>query len=449
MGDIYDTIAIHADKCDGCRKCVEACSWTRAKSSDPADSAIRLGYDRENDRWDVALCRQCAEPRCVDCCPSGALSKDESTGAVRWDEDRCVHCGLCALACVSGGITTHPSSGAVVKCDLCRGEAACVAACSRGALEFNKISPIYRTCADSEDLVVPGISTCLGCNSELLLRHTLRRMGPDTIVASPPGCLAGVGLVGHNGMTGCKIPSFHPLLTNTASMLAGAKRYYNRIGRDVTMLAMAGDGGSADVGFQSLSGAAERGEQMVYICVDNEGYMNTGAQRSGTTPYGSWTSTTPVGAAMRGKGRDAKPLPLLMALHNCEYTATASTAFIQDYYEKLDRAILAAKKGMAYLHVFSPCPTGWRFQPSMLIEIARKAVETNIFPLWEYEHGKLRLTRSVENPAPVEEYLSLLGKFRHLDEKQICHIQRSVEAHIDLLQRFTRAIESEDVSAAC
>jgi phenylglyoxylate dehydrogenase beta subunit len=117
---------------------------------------------------------------------------------------------------------------------------------------------------------------------------------------------------------------------------------------------MAGDGGTADVGFQSLSGAAERGEQMIYICVDNEGYMNTGVQRSSTTPYGAWTSTTPVGSVLRGKTRDAKPMPLLMVMHNCEYVATASTAFMEDYYAKLEKAIEAAKKGMltsTYFHL--------------------------------------------------------------------------------------------------
>lgn len=442
MGHIFDTIAVHPEKCDGCGKCVEVCSWTKAESADPRESCIRLCHDEENEQYGIALCRQCAEPRCVDCCPSGALSKDESTGIVTRDEERCVSCGLCTLACVSGGISAGPSPEEIKKCDLCAGDPECVRVCTRGALEYNKTSEIYREYGDLEDLVVPGISTCLGCNSELLLRHTLRRMGPDTIMASPPGCLAGVGVVGYNGMTGSKIPVFHPLLTNTAAMLAGAKRYYNRIGRDVTMLAMAGDGGSADVGFQSLSGAAERGEQMVYICVDNEGYMNTGVQRSGTTPFGSWTSTTPVGTALKGKARDAKPLALLMALHNCEYVATASTAFMEDYYEKLDKAVAASKKGMAYIHVFSPCPTGWRFQPSLLIETARKAVETNIFPLWEYEHdhGRVRFTRSVENPLPVEQYLSLVGKFRHLDKEQIRHIQSNTEARIELLQRFTRGV---------
>ena len=325
-----------------------------------------------------------------------------------------------------------------MKCDFCGGDPACVKACPRGALELKIGAEIYNSWGDLEDLFVPGMSACLGCNSELLIRHTLRRIGPNTVVATPPGCIAGVGSVGYNGRTCTKVPVFHPLLTNTAAMLAGARRYYNRIGRDVTMLALAGDGGTADVGFQSLSGAAERGEQMIFICLDNEGYMNTGVQRSGTTPYGAWTSTTPVGSVLRGKTRDAKPMPLLMVMHRCEYVATASLAFMEDYYAKVDKAVKFSKKGMAYIHVFSPCPTGWRFSPSMLIEVSRKAVQTNMVPLWEYinAEGHLRFTHPVDNPLPVNAYLSLVGKYRHLSEEQITHIQDTLNTQMKILKSF-------------
>ena len=439
MGHSYRVIAFHPEKCNGCLDCEKACSQIKSGTADPVHSRIRIAGEEADKTWGLALCRQCSQPACVANCPGGALAKNEQTGVVEWDESRCVGCRTCTQACVYAGITYNNASKQVMKCDLCGDDPACVKACSRGALEYLNAAQLHDQWGDLEDLFVPGISACLGCNSELLIRHTLRRIGPNTVVATPPGCIAGVGAVGYNGMTATKTPVFHPLLTNTASMLAGVRRYYNRIGRDVTMLAFAGDGGAADVGFQSLSGAAERGEQMIYICLDNEGYMNTGVQRSGTTPFGAWTSTTPVGSVLKGKTRDAKPMPIIMMMHNCEYVATASTAFMDDYYMKLDKAIAASKKGMAYLHVFSPCPTGWRFPPSKLIEVSRKAVLTNIIPLWEFEYarGRLKFTHPVDDPLPAQDYLMLIGKYRHLSEEQIEHIQQVTNKNIETLKSFT------------
>lgn len=444
MGNGHRTIAFDAGKCNGCGDCVTACAQIKTTTDDVRHSRIGIAEDPETKNYGLALCRQCGQPHCARACPSRALRKDAETGVVMWNEARCVGCELCTLACPYAGITYNPASGSVMKCDLCDGDPACVKACKPRALELKTAADLFNAWGELEDLIVPGISACLGCNSELLLRHTLRRVGPNTVLATPPGCIAGVGSVGVNGRTATKVPVFHPLLTNTAAMLAGARRYYNRIGRDVTMLALAGDGGTADVGFQSLSGAAERGEQMIYICLDNEGYMNTGVQRSGTTPFGAWTSTTPVGSMLRGKSRDAKPMALLMVMHNCEYVATASPAFMEDYYAKLDKAVEASKKGMAYIHVFSPCPTGWRFAPAKLIEVSRKAVQTNMVPLWEYtcQEGVIRFTHPVDDPLPVEAYLELIGKYRHLSREQIDYIQRQTREQIERLKNFSRLAEA-------
>jgi phenylglyoxylate dehydrogenase beta subunit len=143
-------------------------------------------------------------------------------------------------------------------------------------------------------------------------------------------------------------------------------------------------------------------------------------------------------------------MPLLMVMHNCEYVATASLAFMEDYYAKLDKAIEAAKKGMAYIHVFSPCPTGWRFSPSKLIEAARKAVEVNMVPLWEYEYekGQIRFTHPVDNPLPVQSYLSMIGKYDHLDDKQVAYIQRKTDERVGMLKKFTQERKTEDISDA-
>jgi len=436
LGKAYNTLVVHPEKCNGCGDCEVACAKAKADSTDISYSRIKVIRGLKEEFFGPIVCLQCGDPDCVRSCPGGALTKNPETGVIVGNKDRCVSCTICTLACPYGGITYNPVVQNVMKCDNCGGDPECVKVCKPKALEYRTDANVFNEQGKLEDLFVPGLTGCLGCNSELLIRHTLRHVGPNTVVAAPPGCIPGNMVVGLNGVTGTKVPSVHPLLSNTAGFLSGVRRYYQKIGRDVTMLALAGDGGAADVGFQSLSGAAERGEQMIFICVDNEGYMNTGMQRSGTTPYGSWTSTTPVGSVLRGKTRDSKYMPLLMVMHNCEYVATASLVFMEDYHRKLDKAIEAAKHGMAYIHVFAPCPTGWRFLPKDVIEVSRKGIETNMFPLWEFDYqtGELRFTHSVDDPLPLEEYLSLVGKFRHLDKEQIEHLKKTAATRVEILK---------------
>jgi len=437
LGKAYQTIAVIPGLCDGCGDCVPACLQAKG-IKDPIQSRIKPIKDLKESFFAPTICLQCGDPGCVSSCPAKALTKNPETGVIEWNKDNCVNCLLCTLACPYGGIFYDPMEGHVIKCDQCGGDPACVKVCKPKALVYRDESEIFNRVGDLEDLFVAN-SCCQGCNTEILIRHVLRRVGPNTVLATPPGCVPGTGAVGVNGLTTTKIPVFHPLLTNTASMLAGIKRYYNRIGRDVTMLALAGDGGTADVGFQSLSGAAERGEQMVFVCIDNEGYMNTGTQRSGTTPFGAWTSTTPVGDKLRGKASDQKYMPLIMVMHRCEYVATATVAYLDDFYKKLDRAIESSRKGLAYLHVFSPCVSGWRFDTAMTIEVQRMAVETNYFPLWEFEKDKkkIRFTHATEHPFPIERYLSMVGKFRHLNDGEVAHIQRSTDDRMELLKSLS------------
>ncbi len=429
----YNTISFKPELCDGCNACMSACATAKTGSAEIINSRIQIVADAGG--FELALCRQCGDPKCVANCPAAALSKDEQDGVIAWDGSKCVNCLLCTVGCAYGGIAYNAAAGHVVKCDTCGGDPACVKACGRGALHYITTSRIYNEVGDLEDLFVPGLAGCQGCNTELIMRHTLRRIGPDTVLATPPGCIPGMGSVGYNGLTGTKVPTFHPLLTNTASMLTGIKRHYTRQGREVNAVALAGDGGASDVGFQSLSGAAERGEQILFICVDNEGYMNTGMQRSSCTPYGAWTSTTPVGERGHGKTQDAKNLPVIMMMHNCEYVATASTAFMEDLYAKLDRAIAASRRGFAYLHIYSPCTTGWRFPSQENIEVARKAVETNFVMLWEFAPGDgLRLTRGIDEPLPIAAYLEALGKYRHLEPEQVAHIESTLARNVAFIR---------------
>ena len=435
----FETISFKPEFCDGCNDCMTACAQAKAQSDDFVHSRIQIVPSESG--FELAMCRQCGDPECVLHCPAAALSKGATSGVVAWDGSKCVNCLLCTVGCTYGGIVYDAPAGQVIKCDLCDGDPACVKACSHGALKYLTAARIYNEIGNLEDLFVPGLAGCQGCNSELIMRHAMRRIGPDAVVATPPGCIPGMGSVGYNGLTGSKVPVFHPLLTNTASMLTGVRRYYKRIGRSVKAVALAGDGGTADVGFQSLSGAAERGEEMLYICVDNEGYMNTGMQRSGCTPYGAWTSTTPVGERGKGKTQDAKNLPLLMVMHHCAYVATASTAYMEDLYDKLDRAIQASEHGFAYLHIYSPCTTGWRFPSDQNIEVARKAVQTNFVLLWEFDpHGGLRLTHSTDKPLALAEYVKLLGKYRHLSEEQIAHIEGSVARNAKFVQGLAAGV---------
>jgi len=344
----------------------------------------------------------------------------------------CIGCGLCILVCPYGGIYLNQAQKKADKCDLCGGNPKCVQACPYGILAFKKAKPYVEELG--EDLLSPGLPFCAGCLMELLARVTLEVLGKDVILFGAPSC----GVLGER----CRVAYYGCLMTNVPSSMTGVKRYFDRIGREVTCVALVGDGTTADVGFQVLSAAAERGEKILYICYDNEGYMNTGIQRSSTTPLSSWTTTTPVGAKDRGKQTAPKNVPLLMAFHEIPYTATATLAYLEDYVQKLKKARNALKDGMAYLHVLTPCPTGWRSSPESTVELSRVAVETNYFPLWEAEYGKLKLTHEVLHPRPIREFTGLMGRFAHLSEKELDRLQEYVNQRYEKLKSLACLQES-------
>lgn len=290
---------------------------------------------------------------------------------------------------------------------------------------------------EAQDQVTPGMSACQGCGGELILRTVLKVAGDDTIIGIPPGCMAGAGVVGWNYSNGLKIPVHIPLLDNTASFLTGLSQTYQRKGRpNVNIIGLAGDGATADCGFQSLSAAAERNEKMLYICYDNEGYMNTGYQRSSTTTKGSRTSTTPIGSEINGKQQQQKYVPLIMSMHNVEYCATASPSNMADFVAKVQKGLEASKKGFAYLHVFSPCPTGWAYAPEKAIAVARKAVQSNMFPLWEKDADGYHLNYDNKNPMSVAEFVNGIGKFKNLTEEDIASIQSVTDNRYEMIRRL-------------
>ena len=286
-------------------------------------------------------------------------------------------------------------------------------------------------------VMTPGSSACQGCGGELITRRVMQIAGNNSVFAVPPGCMAGAGVDGWSFQNGCTAPIHIPLLDNTASFMSGVSEMYQRRGRgDVNIVAIAGDGATADCGFQSLSGAAERGAKMLYVCYDNEGYMNTGFQRSSTTSRGSRTSTTPAGSAINGKEQNAKYVPLIMAMHGVEYCATASPSDMMDFVGKIKHALECSKRGFAYVHVFSPCPTGWSFKPNESIAVARRAVKSNMFPLWEYERGKFRLSYENREPITVAEFVKGIGKFANLDFDELDALQKSADERWALIKRL-------------
>lgn len=271
-----------------------------------------------------------------------------------------------------------------------------------------------------------GVAFCPGCGLELLIRFIPQVLGNDIVITGTPSCSAPV-LLGQNNYAWHTLSSFGTLMTGAAANATGLARYYKKAGIDATVVCFNGDGTAADIGFGNLSGAAERNEPFIYICYDNEGYMNTGIQKSGTTPFGASTSTTPHGTIHKGKNLRRMNLALKMAMHKVPYAATATLSYLDDLAEKLLKAKEAKKRGFAFLHVFAPCPTGWGAAPENTIELCRRAVRTNYFPLWEAENGKIRMTKTVKKPKPVSAYTELSKKFNHMTEKDLEVLQQDVD----------------------
>jgi pyruvate ferredoxin oxidoreductase beta subunit len=288
----------------------------------------------------------------------------------------------------------------------------------------------------------PGHRACIGCGEALAVRLACKALGRNVVIANATGCMEIVS--SPLPTTSWRVPWIHTLFENTAAVASGIEsglKILMKKGRiaqqDITVVAMAGDGGTSDIGLQALSGAMERGHNFVYICFDNEAYMNTGIQRSSATPYGASTTTSPAGKVSIGQFSWKKNLPAIAVAHNIPYVATASPSYPMDLIEKVQKA--AATPGPAYVHILSVCPTGWRCPTDLSVRIGRLAVETGIFPLYEVENGKYKLNFDFPELKPITDYMKLQGRFRHLSEDIIAKIQKRVTAEYNALKE--KAVE--------
>jgi pyruvate/2-oxoacid:ferredoxin oxidoreductase beta subunit len=272
---------------------------------------------------------------------------------------------------------------------------------------------------EKTDNLCPGHMACAGCGEVLGLKLVLQAVGDRAIAVVLPSCL-GI-ILGPFPCTTFRIPVFHCAFETAASSAAGISNALLAQGdTDTVVVALAGDGGTADIGFQALSGAADRNENLIYCCFDNEAYMNTGIQSSSSTPERAWTTTTPL-----GKSRKKKNMVEIMAAHGIPYAASACSCFPDDLRRKIREA--RQLTGMKYIHILSPCPTGWRFPERLTPTIGRLAVETTYFPLYEIRGGKKYTITHHPRRIPVEEYLSAQGRFQHLTKGDVEQIQAEVD----------------------
>ena len=287
----------------------------------------------------------------------------------------------------------------------------------------------FRQLVDSEEFFLPGHRACIGCGEALAVRLVCKALGKDTIVVDATGCIE--ILSSQLPYTSWGIPWIHTLFENTAAVASGIEsgikaqiRKGGRTDTDTKVVAIAGDGGTSDIGLQALSGALERGHNLLYICFDNEAYMNTGIQRSSATPYGATTTTSPAGKKSIGQVTWKKNMPAIAAAHDIPYVATACPSYPRDLVSKVLKG--TATPGPAYLHILNICPVGWRCASDATIELGRLAVQTGVFPLYEVKNGEYKLTVKPSKLKPVQDYLKLQGRFRHLTEETITEIQNKV-----------------------
>jgi len=302
--------------------------------------------------------------------------------------------------------------------------------------------PTLRELAQTEEALAGGHRACVGCLSTVALRQVMAAAGKDVVVGSATGCMEVVTTI--YPYTAWKVPFIHNAFENAAATVSGVEAAYKalrrkgKIDHDINFIAFGGDGGTYDIGLQSLSGAMERGHDMLYVCYNNEAYMNTGVQRSSATPLGSWTSTSPVGSVEVGKKNFPKDLTEIMAAHNIPYVAQGAVHHWKDLTTKVQKAL--SIRGPKFINIIAPCTLGWKFPAEIGLDISRLAVDTCIWPLYEVENGKRKLTHRPREKKPIIEYLKLQDRFKHLLKPENQPIVDRIQKEID--ERWNRLTAS-------
>lgn len=294
--------------------------------------------------------------------------------------------------------------------------------------------PSLKELSRKKELLSGGHRLCPGCGASIIVRQVLLATEDPVVISCATGCLEVATTI--YPFTAWRVPWIHCAFENAASTISGVEAAYRslkkqgRIDKRIKFIAFGGDGGTYDIGIQALSGAIERGHDFLYVCYDNQAYMNTGIQRSSATPRGAVTTTSPAGRAIpEGKQRERKDLTQIIAAHNPPYAAQASPAFYNDLMRKVQKALNT--EGPTFLNVISPCPRGWRFDPSQTIQIARLAVLTGVWPLYEVEDGKYRITYRPKERRPIKEWLESQGRFRHLLKEENKKIVEELQKAVD------------------
>lgn len=302
------------------------------------------------------------------------------------------------------------------------------------AKENPVVQEIKGAAGENEDFFSAGHNACSGCGAAISMRHISNIIGKNSIVSIATGCMEVISTPYPN--SAWKIPVIHSAFGNAAATASGIEAALKQQGKKgINVVAIAGDGGTFDIGLQALSGMIERQQKVLFICYDNEAYENTGIQRSGATPKYAETTTTPFGTLVHGKAEWKKNMPFIIAAHDENvYVATANIAYLGDLKNKIIKALNF--NGPSYIQIYTPCVPGWKIAENSTIEVSRLAVQTRTWPLYEIENGTLKLNVDIANPKPVKNYMRLQGRFSHLSDREIEEMSNRVNQKYEKLREL-------------